>query len=422
MEKSFVIKGSFVFSKDINTIKCVDDGYLVCDKGVVAGVFPAVPAKYRDLRVIDYTGKIIVPGMTDLHLHAPQYSFRGLKMDLELMEWLNANTFPEESKYADKAYSDSAYFIFAEDLIKSFTTRACIFATIHKKATMSLMHMLEDSGIKSYVGKVNSDRNVCDALCETTEGSLKDTEEWIRECGMFKNAKPILTPRFTPACTDKLMEGLGRLAEHYKIPVQSHLDENPSEIAFVKELCPDSKNYSETYEKYGLFGGDARTIMAHCVYPTNDEINMLKEKGVYVAHCPQSNINLASGIAPLRKFIEKGIKVGLGTDIAGGASISMFRAITDTIQVSKLYFRYIDKADKPVNVEEAFYLATVGGGSFFGKVGTFLEGYELDALVLDDSNIPHPQELTTRDRFERMLYLATSANLCAKYVAGNKVL
>lgn len=422
MDKNYIIKSSFVYSKDINHLECVENSFLVCRNGKVEGIFSEIPEQFSDFEVIDQTGKIVIPGMTDLHVHAPQYSFRGLKMDLELMEWLNTNTFPEESKYADIEYANRAYTYFVNDLASSFSTRACIFATIHNQATLRLMNLLEASGLITYVGKVNSDRNVCDALCETAEGSVRATEEWILESKHFERTKPILTPRFTPSCTDKLMEGLGELAGRYGIAVQSHLDENPSEISFVKELCPDAKSYSDTYNRYGLFGTQSSTVMAHCVYPTEEEIKLIRDNGVFVAHCPQSNINLSSGIAPVRRLLDEEIRIGLGTDIAGGSSLSMFRAITDAIQVSKLYFRLVDKTAASLKVEEAFYLATVGGGSFFGRVGSFEKGYEFDALVLDDSGLNHPQELSLRDRFERLLYLGHSSNLSAKYVAGNRIL
>jgi guanine deaminase len=175
------------------------------------------------------------------------------------------------------------------------------------------------------------------------------------------------------------------------------------------------------YETFGLFGGECPTIMAHCVYSTDDEINLMKEQGVFVAHCPQSNINLASGIAPIRTYLNRDINVGLGSDIAGGFSESIFRAMSDAIQVSKLYWRFIDHNVKPLTVEEAFYLGTKGGGAFFGKVGSFEAGYEFDAVVLDDRNLPHPQELNTKQRLERLIYISDGSNIISKYVAGNQI-
>ena len=163
--------------------------------------------------------------------------------------------------------------------------------------------------------------------------------------------------------------------------------------------------------------------MAHCVHSSDLEVELMKNNGVYVAHCPQSNTNLSSGIAPIRRYLDAGIPVGLGTDIAGGTNMSMFRCIADAVGVSKLYWRLIDQEKKPLTMEEAFYLATRGGGSFFGKVGSFENGYELDALVLDDSGIRTAKELNTKERLERYIYLAEEGGrLAGKYVNGREIL
>ena len=148
---------------------------------------------------------------------------------------------------------------------------------------------------------------------------------------------------------------------------------------------------------------------------------MIKDQGVYIAHCPQSNTDLSSGIAPIRKYLDMDLHVGLGTDIAAGFSLSMFRAMADAIQVSKLRWRLADQTLAPLTLDEAFYMATIGGGSFFGKVGSFEKGYEFDALILDDSRIRHPQEITARDRLERLVYLADDRNLTGKYVQGRRI-
>ena len=147
-------------------------------------------------------------------------------------------------------------------------------------------------------------------------------------------------------------------------------------------------------------------------------MDLLKEHGVYVAHCPESNLNLSSGIAPIRKFLEEGIAVGLGSDVAGGTSLSMAKALTLAVQVSKMYWRLIDENSKPLTFAEAFYLATAGGGSYFGKVGTFLDGYEFDAVVVEDQLAGDIREYTPVQRTERMMYDESTMTICAKYVAG----
>ena len=422
-DKNFVLKGNICYSEDAAHLKTVEDGYLVCEEGLCAGVFRTLPEKYASFPVTDCGEKMITPGLVDLHVHAPQYAFRGLGMDLELLDWLNTNTFPEESKYRDIGYARDAYGIFADAMKKSATTRACIFGTIHNEATKLLMDLMEDTGMKTMIGKVNMDRNSPDYLCEESAGkSAADTIEWLEEtAGKYQNVAPILTPRFIPSCTDELMKKLKEIQVKYHLPVQSHLSENQGEIAWVQELCPESKFYGDAYAQFGLFGGDVKTIMAHCVSSTEPEIELMKEKGVYIAHCPESNTNLSSGIAPVRLYLDKGMNIGLGSDVAGGSRESLFYAMAHAIQVSKLRWRLKDESLKPLTVEEAFYLGTMGGGSFFGKVGSFLEGYEFDALILDDSTIRHPQPLTLKERLERFIYLSDDRHIAGKYVAGSRI-
>ena len=149
----------------------------------------------------------------------------------------------------------------------------------------------------------------------------------------------------------------------------------------------------------------------------------MRKNGVFVAHCPASNMNLSSGIAPIRKYLDLGMNIGLGTDVAGGHSDSIFRAITDAIQVSKMYWRYVDQTMKPITFPEAFYMATLGGGAFFGDVGSFAEGYAFDAVVLDDTALVHPQELSVSERLERAVYLGLDTHgIRAKYVNGEKII
>ena len=427
MKDSFILKGNICWSKTPQEIGIVPDGFLVCEDGVCCGVFESqeeIPAQWASFPIKDHGQRLIIPGLIDLHIHAPQYAFRGLGMDLELLDWLNQHTFPEEIKYGDLEYARRAYTIFTDNLKKGTTTRACIFATVHRKSTEVLMDLLEESGLKTMVGKVNMDRNSLEGLDEESpEASVEETRLWLEEIrGKYRNVQPILTPRFIPSCSDELMRQLKELQLEYDLPVQSHLSENPGEIQWVKELCPESKFYGDAYDRFGLFGRDCKTLMGHCVYSGEEERKRMKENGVYAVHCPDSNTNLSSGIAPVRKFLQEGVLMGLGSDVAGGFTESMFHVMVETIQSSKLRWRLVDPSDQPITIDEAFYLATAGGGSFFGKVGSFEPGYELDALVLDDTLLPYPQQLTVRQRLERLIYLSDDRQITEKYVAGKQIM
>ena len=424
MDSILILRGDIVYSEHPQTLTVLENSYLVSVNGVVEGVYRQLPDQYSSCPYTDYSGKIIIPGMTDLHIHAPQYSFQGLGMDLELLEWLNTHTFPEEAKYSDLAYAKDAYSIFAQRMKRSTTTRACIFGTIHRDATMLLMDLMDATGLCSLVGKVNMDRNSPDYLRENSaEQSAEDTVQWLLDVQErhYKNTAPILTPRFIPSCSDQLMSKLHQIQNEFALPVQSHLSENPDEIAWVQELCPWSQFYGDAYDHFGLFGAGAKTVMAHCVYSDFRELDRIKNNGVFIAHCPESNINLCSGVAPVREFLNQGIRVGLGSDVAAGSTENLFTSMAYAIQASKMRWRLQDSSLPPLTVPEAFFLATKGGGEFFGKVGIFEPGYEMDAVILDDSRLCHGEMQTVEKRLERMVYLADQREVVSKYVRGTKL-
>ena len=420
---SFVLHGDLCWSSSPTQVETWPDSYLVCVNGVSQGVFSQCPPDYGQLPLLDYGGQLITPGLTDLHVHAPQYTFRALGMDLELLDWLNTHTFPQEAKYQDLDYAGRAYSRFVEDLRRGPNTRACLFATLHTDATLVLMDLLETSGLITRVGKVNMDRNGTPALQETSAAdSLRETRRWLEASAAFRRTRPILTPRFIPSCTDQLMEGLRDLQRETGLPVQSHLSENQGEVDWVRELCPRSAGYGHAYHDFGLFGGpDCPTIMAHCVLSDQEETDLMKAQGVWIAHCPASNTNLSSGVAPVRRYLDQGLRMGLGSDVAGGTHTSIFRAMADAVQVSKLRWRLQDRSLAPLTAAEAFYLGTLGGGSFFGQVGSFAPGYDCDALVIDDSRYASVDPRSLEERLEQTIYLSEDRDITHKFVQGLKL-
>ncbi|MBO8158978.1 guanine deaminase [Thermosyntropha sp.] len=416
-----VYKGHIVFTPEFGKYEIIENGYIVVEGGRVKGTYQTLPAEYQNLEVMDYGDKMIIPGFVDLHFHAPQFVNRGLGLDKELLPWLETYTFPEESKYKDLEYAEKAYKKVVKELWKLGTTRSVLFATIHKDATIKLMDLLDKAGLSAYVGKVNMDRNSPDILIETTEDSLSDTEEFLKETvDRYEKVKPIITPRFVPTCSPELMKGLSQLAKKYDVPIQSHLSENRSEVAWVKELHPECPNYASVYDLFGLFGQQP-TVMAHCIYLNDEEIELMAKNKVYVAHSPHSNNNLSSGISPIRKLVEAGVPVGLASDISGGHDVSIPSVIVAAAQVSKLKWVENSENGDPLSTPELFYLATKGGGSFFGKVGSFEEGYEFDALVIDDSSLADVNPRTIEERLQRFIYIGDDRNIADRYVSGKKI-
>lgn len=421
MQNLYAVKGNIIFTKEFGKYEILENGYIIVEDKFVKGIYAELSEEFGSVKVVDYGNKLIIPGFVDLHLHAPQFANLGLGLDKELMPWLEAYTFPEEAKYSNEDYAKKVYSILVKELWKNGTTRSCVFATVHKNTTKLLMDLFAEAGLGAYVGKVNMDRNCPDFLVEKMEDSISDTREILETySNKYDLVKPIITPRFVPTCSYELMKGLGNLAKEFNAPVQSHLSENYGEICFVKELHPSYKNYASVYEEEGLFG-ETPTIMAHCVLVDEDEIELMVRKKVFVAHSPNSNCNLSSGIAPIRRLVTRGVPAGLASDISGGHTLSMMKVIVNSAQVANIKWLETGRVDKPFNTSELFYLATKGGGQFFGKVGSFEEGYEFDALVIDDSTLPTFKALSMEERLQRFIYTGDDRNIVDRYVAGKKI-
>ena len=415
-----ILKGNIVSAPELGKLDVTEQGYLVAEDGIIFGVFSKLPEQYAGVLVEDCGDALIVQSFADLHLHAPQYPMLGTGMDLQLLDWLNTYTFPTEARFADVDYARTIYRQLAAELISGGTTRVCMFSSLHTDATLVLMEELEKAGVTGYVGKVNMDRNAAPGVLEeTTEESKAETLRWLEACGQFQYIKPMLTPRFTPSCTDELMAFLGKLSAEKKLPVQSHLSENQKEIAWVRELHPDCAQYWETYAKFGLW--DDRTLMAHCVWSDARERKAMKDAGVTVVHCADSNVNVCSGAAPVRVMLDEGLKVALGSDIAGGDHLNMFDVVTSAIRTSKtVHVR--DNWETPfLTVPEGWYLGTSAGAAYFGEKPGFAVGNPLHAIVLADDALPQPHPLTSAERLERCVYRRQKAAIRAVWSAGRKV-
>ncbi|MEF9934575.1 MAG: amidohydrolase family protein [Clostridium sp.] len=418
------VKGTVVFTPAFGEYKILEGGYIVVEGKLVKGVYETLPEEYKDVCVVDYGDKLILPGFVDLHFHAPQFANRGLGIDMELLPWLETYTFPEEAKYTNLEYAKKAYEKVVYELWKKGTTRSVLFATIDKDASALLMDLLAQAGLGAYVGKVNMDRNSPDFYIEETAQSLKDTEEFLKATsGKYDIVKPIITPRFVPTCTGELMQGLSKLAKEYNTPVQSHLSENRGEVAWVKELHPEAPNYGGVYDQFEMFGQQP-TVMAHCIHLTDEEIALMAKNNVFVAHSPHSNCNLISGVSPIRKLLKAGVPVGLASDISGGHDVSMASVMVNAVQVSKV--KWVENPEYSafgefLSTPEVLYLATKGGGKFFGKVGSFEEGYEFDALIVDDAELSDVNDRSVEERVQRYIYVGDDRQIVDRYVAGNKV-
>ena len=422
-----IYKAHILFTKEKDRFEVFENGYIAVENGKVTGVSTNLAElESLEAEVIDFGDKLLIPAMNDMHVHAPQVHNQGVAMDLELLPWLQNYTFPEESKYADVDYAERMYRRFLHTQWLFGTMRSVVFGTVHTDSTRVLMKLYQEAGMGALVGKVAMNRNCPDTLCEDVDAAVAGYEQLIAEFTQTSNlnpqtsnlVRPIITPRFVPSCTPELLKACGELAKKYQLPVQSHLSENVSEIAWVAELEPDSESYGDAYNHYGLFG-QTPTIMAHCVWTAGSELELMKKNGVMVAHCPTSNFNLSSGMAPIRTLLDEGVRIGLGSDISGGHDLNMFRMLVYAIQVSKMHYQ-LDHNKAFLTLPEIFWIATKSAGSFFGKVGSFEPGYDFDALVIDDA-VLYPSEYSLLHRLERFIYVGDDRQIAHRFCRGREI-
>jgi len=365
--------------------KFYEDGMLVVDGGhvVMAGERSLLePSLDANTEIVDHSGKIIVPGFIDTHIHYPQIDMMA-SFGEELLDWLEKYTFPEEAKFADPAHAKDAAEFFIEELLRNGTTTALVYGTVHKTSVEALFTEAYSRGMRIVAGKALMDRNVPDAVRDTAESGDADSRELINKWHGKGRLGYAITPRFAPACSDEQMALAGKLlAEHDDVLMHTHLSENGAEIDWVEKLYPTAKDYLDVYAKFGLLTD--RSVFAHCIHMEGEEFQRMAEADAAIAFCPTSNLFLGSGLFHLKEAEKYGIKVGLGTDVGAGTSVSILQTMNEAYKVCHL------KGDK-LTPFKSFYLATLGGAKALNmadKVGNFETGKEADFLVLDMTATP----------------------------------
>ena len=418
MSEILILKGNFVYTEKPEEFVIKEKSYLVIEDGLVKEFYDLLPAMYDGCKVIDYADSIIIPGFIDLHLHGGQYLQTGMGMTKELLEWLNDYTYTLEAKFKDREFAEAVYAKFVKDLARNGTTRSCVFGSSSLVGTEVLIEAYKERGLFAYVGKVDMDRNAPEYITVDCKTSLEDTEYLLKKYADEEMVRPMITPRFAPTSTVEQLEGLGKLASKYNAKIQSHISENKKEIQWVKELYPERSSYTDVYEHYNLLKPND-TVMAHAIHLDNNEIETMKRREITLVHCPDSNINVRSGIMSVKEYMKKGLKLGLGSDIAGGHKIAMNEAIVRAVQLSKINC-IVNSTEDYLSISEAFYLATKGGGEFFGKVGSFERGYEFDALVIKSDTLIEDL-YSVSDRLEKFLYTGDDRSIVEVFVKGNKI-
>eukprot|EP01088_Endostelium_zonatum_P016809 TRINITY_DN4698_c0_g2_i1.p1 TRINITY_DN4698_c0_g2~~TRINITY_DN4698_c0_g2_i1.p1 ORF type:complete len:529 (+),score=111.39 TRINITY_DN4698_c0_g2_i1:14-1600(+) len=449
-----VFHGTIIHSRSVDDIEIIPKGFLaVTDSGHISHVIPdktnhssppsnttlkqqfisLIPSGQAPNGLNDFNLEslpprgFLVPGFVDTHIHAPQYVYTGTALDLPLLDWLNKYTFPTEAKFKSPDFAENVYSKVIRRTLKSGTTTAAYYSTTHRIAALILAEKAIEFGQRAFIGKVSMDRNSPDFYVETTQEAIDQAHQFIHDLGNMNSSlvAPAITPRFVPTCSVQLMKELGKLADQYKLLVQSHISENKKEVEWVKQLHNTHKSYTHVYDDCGLL--NERTVMGHGVYLGDEELDTFKTTQSSVAHCPSSNFSISSGVLNVRSLLNKGVKVSLGTDVSAGYSFSMLDAFRQAMSASKVTYTLVDEKYTALKFREGYYLATLAGAEVMGlgKVtGNFEVGKVFDALVVDPDVEGTPFDVFDQDqvdnRFEKWLYLGDDRNIVKIFVQGRE--
>lgn len=418
------IQNTVAQARDIHDqVRYVEDGLVIIQEGKIQWFGPWQEGQSRlptDAELQHYPDQLIVPGFIDTHIHFPQTEMIGAYGE-QLLEWLNTYTFPTEIQFRDASYSEKIAEFFVQELLKNGTTTALVFCTVHPESVDALFNAATTRNMRLIAGKVLMDRHAPEALTDTAETAYTDSKALIEKWhGQGRNLYAI-TPRFAPTSTPEQLQKAGQLkAEYPDVYVHTHLSENKNEIAWVKELFPEREGYLDVYHHYGLTG--SKSVFAHCVHLEDEEWNCMHQTDSAIAFCPTSNLFLGSGLFPLKKTWDKGVKVGLGTDIGAGTSFNQLQTLNEAYKVQQLQ-------GEKLSAFEALYHATLGGAkalSLDDRLGNFNIGKEADFVVLD-LNATALQQLrqskakNIEDAFFALTMLGDDRNIAATYVYGAAV-
>jgi guanine deaminase len=396
----------------------------VGDDGTIlwTGPRPLLPQIFRQAPVDDYEHRIVMPGLIDAHIHFPQYRMLAAP-GKDLLDWLHRFAFPEESRYADQEYAVSAAEIFLDRLAQHGTTSALAFCSVHKPCADALFTAARRRNMALITGKTMMDRNAIPAVQDDPETGARQSEELYRQWHGMGRLRYAVTPRFAVTSTETQLRLSGELLKSLDgALMQTHLSESLAEIAFVKKLFPNARNYADVYDRCGLLG--PRSLFAHGIHLSGRECERLSESGSTVVHCPTSNTFLGSGLMSMAQLrqLDRPVHLGIATDIGGGTSYSMLATLGEAYKVQML-------AGYKPTAFELFHMATRGNAERLGlahEIGSLDVGKFADLVVLDPQATP---VLASRNEISQSLedvlfslaILGDDRSVHATYIAGKKV-
>ena len=400
-----------------------EDGLLVVDGGKVrvAGDYATLAASLPpELKVIDYRGKLIMPGFIDTHLHFPQTDMIASPAP-GLLPWLETYTFPTERQFGDPAHAREVAEFFLDQLLRCGTTTAMVYCTVHRESVDAFFEASSARNLRMAAGKILMDRHCPDFLCDTAEGGVRDSEDLINKWHNKGRQMYAITPRFAPTSTELQLQLTGELARAYPDTfIQTHVSENPDECKWVASLFPNARSYLDVYDNYGLMR--ERAMFGHCIWLDDCDFERMAESGAAAAICPTSNFFLGSGLFDFEKADAARVNLSLATDVGAGTSFSMLQTMNEAYKVARLKGSYLPAV-------RMFYLATLGAARSMqleGTIGSFAPGAEADFIVLDPKCTPLLARRTERcNDLEELLFalalLGDDRAVHATYACGRKV-
>lgn len=453
-DQKYAFYGTIIDTPDPSTLRIRKDHICVVNKGRIELIEPFTSRhldEHQDITYIKLSeSQFICPGFVDLHCHAPQYRQAGSATEVPLLEWLHKFTFPNEARCSDPLYARDLYTKLVSRLLRNGTTTTQYFATIHLEATKILAEICQEKGQRAYIGKVCADQNSPDFYVETTDESIRNTEELINYVHQMQKGRnvaginalihPVITPRFIPTCSINLLSQLGQLAKKYDVHIQSHIAETADEVAFVHDLYPSIGNGRDVaiFRETGLLTNKA--VFAHGIYLADNEIDEMVASGSAVASCPIANFLFSKGITAIEHCTRRGLNVGLGTDIGGAYASSMLPVMraavfahrtTDFVSFDRSHAAlpcFPEHKDVVIDFKFAYYLATLGGAralNIDSQIGSFEMGKQFDALLIDCNGESQAFDYWKDDEmdilFEKWMNAGDDRNITGVWVQGVKV-
>ncbi|MES2300322.1 MAG: guanine deaminase [Pseudomonadota bacterium] len=399
------------------------DGLLIVADGkiVACGDYAQLaPGLAAGTEVLDWSGKIILPGFIDTHLHFPQTDMIASPAP-GLLPWLDTYTFPTERRFGETAHAREVADFFLEQLLRCGTTTAMVYCSVHKESVDAFFEASAARELRMVAGKVLMDRHCPDFLRDTAEGGVRESEELIRKWHKRGRALYAITPRFAPTSTPAQLQLAGELATAYPDTfLQTHVAENADECAWVRELFPQARSYLDVYERVGMLR--PRAMFGHCIWLDDDDRARMAATGSAAAICPTSNLFLGSGLFDFDKADAARVPLSLATDVGGGTSFSMLQTMNEAYKVARLKGSYLPAL-------RMFYLATLGAARSMqleGTIGSLCVGAEADFIVLDPRSTPLLARRSAHcDSLEEQLFalalLGDDRAVAATYAAGRQV-